>query len=127
VSNWWRPASRRKSCSASVVVSSGWAGGGAFSGGEQLDAPPVELLIDGLGLERIELERLQDLDQLDLSQLAARLRRLEQRCELFADENRLELDRGQYVPLNRRFLDVRSRLSNLPKHARPPRVKSSAR
>ena len=34
--------------------------------GEQLDAAPVELLIDGFRLERVELERLQHLDQLDL-------------------------------------------------------------
>jgi hypothetical protein len=67
---------------------------------EQLDAAPVELLIDGLRLERIELEGLQQLDQLDLPELAARLRRFEQRRELLAGEDRLDLDGGCYwIPL----------------------------
>ena len=33
---------------------------------EQLDSAPVELLVDGLRLEGVELERLEHLDQLDL-------------------------------------------------------------
>ena len=70
--------------------------------GEQLDPAPVELLIDGLGLERIELERLEHLDQLDLAQLAAGLRRLEQRRQLLAREDRLDLDGRHWFPLNRR-------------------------
>ena len=73
---------------------------------EQLDPAPVELLIDGVGLERIELERLQHLDQLDLPQLAAGLRRLEQRRQLLAGEDRLDLDGGYWIPLNRRSWTV---------------------
>ena len=94
---------------------------------EQLDAAPVELLVDGLGLERVELERLEDLDQLDLTELAARLRRLEQRGELLGGENRLDLDGGYWIPLNRPSPGRCSRVAKLPKHAVPCRVKSSAR
>jgi hypothetical protein len=73
---------------------------------EQLDAAPVELLIDGLRLERVELEGLDHLDQLDLPQLAARLRRLEERYELLAGENRFDLDGCYWIPLNRRSVGV---------------------
>src|SRR5699024_1120249 len=95
-------------------------------GGEQLDTAPVELLVDSLRLERIELERLEHLDQLDLPELAAGLRCLEQRGQLLAGENRLDLDGGYWIPL--KTLPGRcSRSANLPKHAEHPRVKSSAR
>ena len=77
-----------------------------FRLGEQLDAAPVELLVDGLRLEGVELEGLEHLDQLGLPQLAARLRGLEERRELLAGENRLDLDGGYWIPLNRRSLDV---------------------
>ena len=73
--------------------------------GEQLDAAPVELLVDGLRLERVELERFEHVDELHLPKLAARLRRLEQRRELLAGEDRLDLDGCYWIPLNRR-LDV---------------------
>lgn len=74
--------------------------------GEQLDAAPVELLVDRLRFERVELERLQHVHQLDLPELSARLGGLEQRRQLLARENRLDLDRAHMVPLNRRSLDV---------------------
>jgi hypothetical protein len=93
---------------------------------EQLDAAPVELLIDRLRLERIELERLENLDQLYLPELAARLRGLEQRRQLLAGENRLDLDGCYRIPL----IGARgrcSRLVKLPKHADPRLVKSNAR
>jgi hypothetical protein len=93
---------------------------------EQLDAAPVELLIDGLRLERVELERLQQFDQLDLLQLAAGLRRLEQRRQLLGGEDRLDLDGGYRFPLIGAPGRC-SRLGNLPKHGGHPRVKSNAR
>ena len=99
------PASRRKSCSASVVVSTGcaaagWGGGaGSFSGlfHDELDASAVELRVHRLDLEWIELQRLEQFDQVLLAQLPIRLCSLEQRCELLVDEDGLDLD-GQRVP-----------------------------
>ena len=88
---------------------------------------PFELLIDRLRLERVELERLEHLDELDLTELAARLRRLEQRGELLGGENRLDLDGGYWIPLNGPSPGRSSRLAKLPKHAVTRRVKSSAR
>ena len=113
------------------------AGGGVFSGGgsgsasrsgstSSSIAAPVELRVDGFDLERVELERLEQLDQLDLPQLAARLRRLEQRRELLADEDRLDLDGRYWIPLIGAPGRC-SRLVTLPKHADPLRVKSNAR
>src|SRR5690242_12669407 len=93
----------------------------------QLDAAPVELLVDGLRLERIKLERFEHLDQVDLAELAARLRRLEESRELLDGENRLDLDGCYWIPLNRPSPGRCSRLAKLPKHAAPCRVKSSAR
>jgi hypothetical protein len=93
---------------------------------QQFDATPVELLVDGLGLEWVELERFEHLEEFDLPELAARLRRLEQRRELLADEDRLDLDGCYWIPLNRRSW-TSSRLMKLPKHVDPLRVKSSAR
>ncbi len=94
---------------------------------EQLDPAPVELLVDRLGLEGIELERLQPLDQLQLPELTARLRRLELRREFLARVDRLDLDgRHSFFPLSRRSRTF-SRLLKLPKHGDPPRVKFCAR
>jgi len=93
---------------------------------EQLDPAPVELLIHGLRLERVKLEGLQQLDELGLPELAARLGRLEQRRELLGGENRLDLDGGYWFPL----IDAPGRLFRLiklPKHADPRWVKSNAR
>ncbi len=100
------PASRRKSWSASVVVSTGWTaagwggGAGSFSSGSsahELDPPAVELRVHGLELERIELQRLEQFDELLLTQLPARLGGLEQRREFLVDEDGLDLD-GQSAP-----------------------------
>src|SRR5581483_2681821 len=54
--------------------------------GEELDPAPVEL------------GRLEQLDELLLAQLAARLGGLEQSCQLLVDEDGLDLD-GQLFPL----------------------------
>ena len=128
VRSWWRPASRRKSCSASVVVSSGAGPAAAPSRlrlglglvlglDEQLDAASVELLVDRLDLERIELERLEHLDELGLLELAARLGGFEQRRQLLSHENRLDLDGRQIRSPSIGAPGRRSRLANLPKHA----------
>ena len=50
--------------------------------GEELDAPAVELHVQRVDLEHVELERLEDLLELRLAYLAARLAGFEQRREL---------------------------------------------
>ena len=97
------PASRRKSCSASVVVSTGAVDGRGWGSlllglDEQLDPSPVELLVDGFELERLELERLEDLVQVDLPHLPVRFGGLEQRRKLLVHEDRLDLDRQRCSP-----------------------------
>jgi hypothetical protein len=67
VSSAWRPASRRKSCS--------------------------ELGVDRVRLERVELERLENLEQVGLAHLAGRFRSLQEHGELLTAEDRVDLDR----------------------------------
>jgi hypothetical protein len=69
---------------------------------DQLDPAAVELLIDGFELERLELERLEDLVQLDLADLPVRLGSFEQRRKLLVHEDRIDLDR-QGAPPGRLF------------------------
>jgi len=74
---------------------------------DELDPAPVELDEDGVNLQRIELERLQDLLELGLPELAARLSGLEQREQLLAPKNDLDLDR--HVPPDRCMADRSAR------------------
>ena len=71
----------------------GWGGCLLLRLLEQLDPPPVELAVHGVRLQRVELERLEDLLQLRRPHLSARLGRLQQRRELFVSEDRIDLDR----------------------------------
>ena len=83
---------------------------------QQLDAAPVELDVHGFDLERVELHRLEQLDQLLLAQLAARLGRFEQRRKLLVDEDRLDLD-GQLRPPGSEICPGQTfRTFNQPKH-----------
>ena len=72
---------------------------------EQLDAAPVELLVDGLDLQRVELERFEQLVQFDLAKLSVSFCSLEQRRKFLVDEDRLDLDR-QVAPPDRRFVGL---------------------
>ena len=70
--------------------------------GDELDPAPVELHVHRIELERVELQRLEDLLELRLANLAARLAGLEQRGEVLRSEDRLDLNRRQIsAPLRR--------------------------
>ena len=64
------PASRRKSCSASVVVSADCAGGGGGGDGScgssssDVDAALLAFAVEGLGFELVHLVRLDELGEL---------------------------------------------------------------
>ena len=60
---------------------------------DELDAAPVELDVDGVDLERVELERLEHVLQLGLPQLAVRLGGFQEREQFLAPEDDLDLDR----------------------------------
>ena len=81
VSSWCRPASRRKSCSASVVDSTvgagGGGGGGAFSDFlrvvDDLDAARLELAVEQVELEDVELVRFRQVVDVGLPDRAGNL------------------------------------------------------
>ena len=103
VSSGWRPASRRNSCSASVVVSCddrrrrrrrrrGLLLLGL--GLRDLDPALLELAEDGVRLERVEVQRLEHLDQLGIAKRPVLLRLFEQVVQLGSRQHVLDLDRG---------------------------------
>ena len=103
VSSGWRPASRRNSCSASVVVS--WTigcGGGGGGGGccsrcwssENLDAALLELAVDRVRLERVELQRLENLDEIRVPKRPILLGRLEQLVQLGGRQDVVDFNRS---------------------------------
>src|SRR5689334_10426048 len=65
---------------------------------DQFDAAAVELLVDRVRLEWVELERLDELVQVDLAKLPACLGGLEQRRKFLVYEDRLDLDRQVCSP-----------------------------
>ena len=86
VRSGWRPISRRKSCSASVVVSSTSVPG---SGGrrlllpvDDLDPALLELLVQRLDVAGLEVEQLERLAQLDRLDDTGRVGALQQRLKL---------------------------------------------
>src|SRR5712691_3131614 len=92
---------------------------------DELDRSAVELRVHSLQLERIEFERLEQLDQLHLTQLSARLGSLEQRRELLVAEDGLDLDRHVLLPC-RCSQGWMSRACTQPKHAGPQEIKCAA-
>ena len=65
---------------------------------DELDPSAVELLVHGFELERLELERLEDLVQVDLPHLPVRFGGFEQRRKLLVHEDRIDLDRQRCSP-----------------------------
>ena len=97
------PASRRKSCRASVVVSGGGVGaeGGSTTASTHLDAALVELAQQRLVLERRELVRVHDLGDLGRADRARLLAALEQLPQLLEREDAVDVDgrhQGKLVP-----------------------------
>ena len=90
-----RPISRRKSCSASVVVSSasvpGSGAAGSFCAVDDLDPALLELLVQRLDVAGVEIEQLERLAQLDGLDDAGRVGALQQRLKLLvlADDRAL--------------------------------------
>src|SRR5262249_18723363 len=70
---------------------------------QQLDAAAVELAVHGLDLERVELHRLEQLDELLVAPLAARLRRLEQRRQPLLSHDPIRFHRQHRSPWVRDF------------------------
>ncbi len=99
MSSGWRDASRRNSCSASVVDSST---GGAGSRSAQrvvvaaildhVDRALLELAEHRLALERVQLERLQHLCEPRRAHTTAFLSRLQEHPQLVAEAENVEVD-----------------------------------
>src|SRR5205823_9986932 len=81
---------------------------------QNLDAAGLELAEDGVGLERIELHRLDDVGQVRVANEAGDLRGLEQLVELLANGEGLELDRHHVPPLVTRHHRPSKRVSPAP-------------
>ena len=67
--------------------------------GEELDAPPVELHVHCFELEDVELERLEELLELSLANVAACFACFEQRRELLRRKDGFDLDCAQRLKL----------------------------
>ena len=98
VSSWWRPASRRKSWSASVVVSTGAVSATTASERgaclDDLDRAPVELAQERVLLELRQLVRLRHLGEVGHADASDLLRLLEQLPDLLDEEDVVDVDLG---------------------------------